>query len=100
MTNYSTYYLRNVRLILLTKYNYKRLYDIESISRIDLNLPVSNSKYMVNTLSALSLISHKGKISYRAPSVNKATFSKSSSKNEFSTTSSIFGLQFLTLSKI
>lgn len=91
MTNYSTYYLTDVRLILLTKYNYKRLHDIDSISRVDLNLSAPNSKYIVNTLAALSLLSNQGQISYNNLSGNKPVYSKAPTQNHLTITSSICG---------
>jgi len=60
MNRYSDFYLQNVRLILLTKYSYKTIKDVENFSRIDLSLNVKNNKNVISSLSALEFLSLRG----------------------------------------
>ena len=60
MNRYSVFYLNNVRLILLTKYSYKTVHDIENLQRVDLSLVVNNNKNVISSLTALELLSQRG----------------------------------------
>jgi len=60
MNRYSDFYLNNVRLILLTKYSYKTVHDIENLQRVDLSLVVNNNKNVISSLTALELLSQRG----------------------------------------
>jgi len=60
MNRYSDFYLQNVRLILLTKYSYKTLIDIENFDRVDLSLSVKNNKNVISSLTALEFLSLRG----------------------------------------
>jgi ribosomal protein L5 len=67
MNRYSAYYSTEVRLILLTKYNYKSLHEVDSFSKADLSLTVNDSRNMISSLAALQLLSIKGLISFNNP---------------------------------
>jgi len=60
MNRYSDFYLNNVRLILLTKYTYKTVHDIENLQRINLSLTIKNNKNIISSLTALELLSQRG----------------------------------------
>lgn len=91
MSNYSTYYLTDVRLILLTKYNYKKLHDVDVIKRVDISLLVKDSKQAVNSLTALSVLSNRGLISHTSSVGNSNNYRRGNQKNKTEITSSIFG---------
>ena len=91
MNRYSTYYSSEIRLILLTKYNYKTLHGIDSLGRISLSLSVNDSKHMVSSLAALSKLSGPsgGVLSFKRPgSGNKYNAQQ---KNQVLLRSSIHG---------
>jgi len=73
MNRYSDFYLNNIRLILLTKYNYKSLNDIDSLNRVDISISVKDQKSLLPSLVSLLLLSNKGLVS----------FNNSSSKNQY-----------------
>jgi ribosomal protein L5 len=60
MNRYSDFYLSNVRLILLTKYSYKTVNDVENLQRIDLSLAIKDNKHVISSLTALEFLSLKG----------------------------------------
>jgi ribosomal protein L5 len=66
MNRYFHFYNNNIRLILLTKYNYTNLYDINKISRVDLSLLVKDNKNLISSLSSLLILSNRGPLSFKA----------------------------------
>jgi ribosomal protein L5 len=79
-----------MRLILLTKYNYKSLYEIDKFDRIDLSLPINDSKQMLPSITALLLLSNKGLFSYKLNTEANTRF-KSQKKSKTSVSSSLIG---------
>jgi large subunit ribosomal protein L5 len=84
MNRYADFYSDSIRLILLTKYNYKNVKELENIDRIDLSLRVKNSKHIVSSLAALELLSLKG---FRSFSQRKSSNYKSQKENLLLTSS-------------
>jgi len=70
MNRYSDFYLNNVRLILLTKYSYRTINDIEYPDHIDLSLNIKNNKNIISSLTALEFLSLQG---LRSVVMNKST---------------------------
>jgi ribosomal protein L5 len=68
MNRYHYHYNTKIRLILLTKYNYKNIYELDNISRIDLSLLVKDSKNLISSLSALLILTNKSLLSYKTSS--------------------------------
>jgi large subunit ribosomal protein L5 len=79
-----------MRLILLTKYDYKSLYEVDKINSIDLSLPINDSKQMLPSITALLLLSNKGLFSYKSNTDATSRF-KSQEKSKINVTSSLIG---------
>ena len=60
MNRYSDFYLNNVRLILLTKYSYKNIKDVENFQHVNLSLNIKNNKHVISSLTALEFLSLRG----------------------------------------
>ena len=84
MNRYANFYSENIRLILLTKYHYKNVKELENINRIDLSLRVKNPKHLISSLTALEILSFRG---FRSFSQRKSSNYKSQKENLLLTSS-------------
>lgn len=59
MNHYSSFFTSHTRLLLLTKYNYSTIDELNFISRLDLSLVIHDKKHLLTGLSALMLLTGK-----------------------------------------